>query len=46
VNISFVYHPDVFSVGFVIAFYDKGFDAGITMFFWTLEIEIAKQEAE
>lgn len=37
---SYTYHPDVFSVGFVVAFYDKGFDCGITIFFWSLKIEI------
>ena len=38
--IEFIFHPDVFGLGFFVAFCDKGFEFGITIFFWSLQREI------
>ena len=40
--ISWLYHPDLFMVGFKIAFYDMTFELGITIFFWSLLITIGE----
>ena len=42
--IEFIFHPDVFGLGAFVAFCAKGFEFGITIFFWSLQRDLSRRQ--